>query len=228
MPYGVTYGLAEKQKAEAIVEEMIAQGVGTGGGGGGGAGSATSAKQDTQISQLTNILTNLATLSTSANQSTSNTTLSNILTALGSLSTFAKQDTGNTTLASILARLPALVFGRIPVISHAPAYSRLPITNLAVTQVISAPVKLRGLHVMNNFTAFRTIMLFDAATAPANGTTPLASFGVASNSGTLLLGSDFLGDSFSFVNGLAIACSSTRPTLTADTTPNNQIMLLFE
>lgn len=204
-------------------------------------GGATEAKQDTQEATLVSILGAQA---TAANQSTEIAGLAAIITALGPLATqatlasilaavatAAKQDSILTALgplgtaanqASIIALLAgglpaALVNGLLKTSLGDPGITRYTSASLEkVASITATATRLFKYRAINTNAATNMyMMLFDKASAPVNGDTPVWEGAIRSFGAQDFDDFDFSSvGGLALTNGLAVGASTTGGTLT--------------
>ena len=103
-------------------------------------------------------------------------------------------------------------------------FSAVPVASngLVISGILKTrPGRMTYLNLYNNNAAVRYAMLFDSATVPANGATPLVMQQMAATS-SVPKELAFPLDGLLFYNGLVIVCSTTAGTLTITGTADMQ------
>lgn len=141
--------------------------------------------------------------------------------------TSANQSTSNTSLASIDGKLPSTAASQSDVQAVRDRLMPSGTVSPSIGSSVSGNLKASTGNVYafscsNQSTSLVWFQLFDKATAPTNGDTPIRSFPVYGTAtgmpGFLLIGQDIVGGSgISFTTGVGWAISSTATTLTLTT-----------
>lgn len=163
--------------------------------------ASISTAQATGNTSLTTINTNLNTINTG--QNSGNTTLTAISAGIGApADAAATTDTGTFSLIALFKRL----------LTRFAASSNATSTALEASHVIKASGgTLRAVHGFNTNAGTQFILIFDSATVPADGATPVIVLAAAANSPFVYDGS-FIGRQFT--NGIVVTNSSTGATKT--------------
>lgn len=206
------------------------------GGGSGGGGDASAANQLTQIDKLTNIDTDLGSAADSA--ATSDTGSFSIISLIKRvLSTKLPNLVSNRIPVDGSGVTQPISASALPLPTNAASQSDVqavrdrlmpsgtvsPSIGSSVSGNLKASAgSIYAFSCSNQSTSLVWFQLFDKATAPTNGDTPIRSFPIYGTAtgmpGFLLIGQDIVGGSgISFTTGVGWAISSTATTLTLTT-----------